>query len=126
MISVDAKRRLSDWFRQWQLPLRRFLLRRAGVPAADVEDIGQEVFLRLMRYAFEFALSRHTMVAMEAPLFLGMTMLNSNLLQVLGDCAERLYRFWERMVQRMRASGWYLLNPRLSQNQVQASAGSLE
>ena len=50
MISIDAKRRLSDWFRQWRLPLRRFLLRRAGVLAADVEDVGQEVFLRLMRY----------------------------------------------------------------------------
>ena len=50
MISVHAKRRLSDWFRQWRLPLRRFLLRRAGVLAADVEDVGQEVFLRLMRY----------------------------------------------------------------------------
>jgi RNA polymerase sigma factor (sigma-70 family) len=50
MISVDAKRRLTDWFRQWRLPLRRYLLGRAGVPAADVEDIGQEVFLRLMRY----------------------------------------------------------------------------
>jgi RNA polymerase sigma factor (sigma-70 family) len=50
MISTDAKRRLSDWFRQWRLPLRRFLLRRTGVPLADVEDVGQEVFLRLMRY----------------------------------------------------------------------------
>lgn len=35
------------------------------------------------------------------------------LLRVLGDCAARLYRFWGRVVQRMRASGWYLLNPRL-------------
>jgi len=35
------------------------------------------------------------------------------LLRVLGDCAERLYRFWERVVQRMRASGGYLLTPRL-------------
>jgi RNA polymerase sigma-70 factor (ECF subfamily) len=50
MVSSDAKRRLSDWFRQWRLPLRRFLLRRGGIPAADVEDVGQEVFLRLMRY----------------------------------------------------------------------------
>ena len=50
MVSLHAKRRLSDWFRQWRLPLRRFLLRRAGVPAADVDDVGQEVFLRLMRY----------------------------------------------------------------------------
>jgi hypothetical protein len=37
----------------------------------------------------------------------------AQLLRVLGDCAERLYRFWGRVVERMRASGWYLLNPRL-------------
>jgi hypothetical protein len=35
------------------------------------------------------------------------------LLRVLGDCSERLYRFWGRVVECMRASGWYLLNPRL-------------
>jgi RNA polymerase sigma-70 factor (ECF subfamily) len=50
MISADAKRRLTDWFRQWRLPLRRFLLGRAGIPAVDVDDVAQEVFLRLMRY----------------------------------------------------------------------------
>jgi len=50
MVSVDAKRRLTDWFRRWRLPLRRFLLGRGGVPLADVEDVAQEVFLRLMRY----------------------------------------------------------------------------
>jgi len=47
--SRDAKRRISDWFRQWRSPLRRFL-GKVGVPAADVDDIAQEVFLRLMRY----------------------------------------------------------------------------
>jgi hypothetical protein len=36
-----------------------------------------------------------------------------DLLRVLADCAARLYRFWGRVVQRMRASGGYLLNPRL-------------
>jgi RNA polymerase sigma factor (sigma-70 family) len=50
MISADAKRRLTDWFHQWRMPLRRFLAGRAGVRAADVEDVAQEVFLRLMRY----------------------------------------------------------------------------
>jgi RNA polymerase sigma factor (sigma-70 family) len=50
MIPADAKRRLTDWFRQWRRPLRRFLLGKAGVPAADVDDVAQEVFLRLMRY----------------------------------------------------------------------------
>jgi RNA polymerase sigma factor (sigma-70 family) len=50
MISAPAKRRLTDWFNQWRLPLRRFLTGRAGIHAADVEDVAQEVFLRLMRY----------------------------------------------------------------------------
>lgn len=50
MTTVEAKRRLSDWFRQWSDPLRRFLMGRAGVRAADVDDVAQEVFLRLMRY----------------------------------------------------------------------------
>ena len=49
MTSGDAKRRISDWFRQWRSPLRRFL-GKTGVPAADVDDVAQEVFLRLMRY----------------------------------------------------------------------------
>jgi len=50
MISADAKRRLTDWFCQWRMPLRRFLMGRAGVSAADVDDVAQEVFLRLWRY----------------------------------------------------------------------------
>lgn len=50
MSSDAAKLRLSDWFRQWRLPLRRFLLGKTGVRVADVDDVAQEVFLRLMRY----------------------------------------------------------------------------
>ena len=50
MTTEDAKRRLSNWFLQWRLPLRRFLLGKTGVRSADVEDVAQEVFLRLMRY----------------------------------------------------------------------------
>jgi RNA polymerase sigma factor (sigma-70 family) len=42
--------RLTDWFREWQLPLRRFLLRRRAGSAADIDDIAQEVFVRLLRY----------------------------------------------------------------------------
>jgi len=42
--------KLSDWFRDWQLPLRRFLARRRSGCAADIDDIAQEVFLRLLRY----------------------------------------------------------------------------
>jgi len=50
MSDSDAKRRLSDWFRQWQVPLRRFLKGKTAVPSADLEDVAQEVFMRLMRY----------------------------------------------------------------------------
>jgi RNA polymerase sigma-70 factor (ECF subfamily) len=42
--------KLVDWFRDWQLPLRRFLARRRAGSAADIDDIAQEVFLRLLRY----------------------------------------------------------------------------
>lgn len=50
MMTEDTKRRLSDWFRQWQGPLRKFLQGKTRVRAADVDDVAQEVFLRLMRY----------------------------------------------------------------------------
>jgi RNA polymerase sigma factor (sigma-70 family) len=50
MTSEDAKRQISDWFHQWRSPLRRFLLGKVRVRSADVDDVAQEVFLRLMRY----------------------------------------------------------------------------
>lgn len=50
MTTEDVKRRLSDWFRQWRQPLRRFLMGKVGVRIADVDDVAQEVFLRIMRY----------------------------------------------------------------------------
>jgi RNA polymerase sigma factor (sigma-70 family) len=50
VITPEAKHRLSDWFRQWRLPLRRFLRGTLGVRTADVDDVAQEVFLRIMRY----------------------------------------------------------------------------
>ena len=42
--------KLGEWFRDWHLPLRRFLARRRAGCAADIDDIAQEVFLRLLRY----------------------------------------------------------------------------
>ena len=42
--------RLGDWFRDWQLPLRRYLARRRVGTSADIEDIAQEVFVRLIQY----------------------------------------------------------------------------
>jgi RNA polymerase sigma factor (sigma-70 family) len=50
MSTGDTNARLADWFRQWRNPMRKFLRGRVGVPAADIEDVAQEVFLRLLRY----------------------------------------------------------------------------
>src|SRR5712671_376693 len=50
MTSPDSKNRLSAWFQQWRLPLRKFLIRKGTVLSADLDDVAQEVFLRLMRY----------------------------------------------------------------------------
>lgn len=41
---------LTDWFCQWRMPLRRFLSLRRGHNSADLDDIAQEVFLRMLRY----------------------------------------------------------------------------
>ena len=50
MRDSHANRRLIDWFNQWRSPLRKFLIRRNARSRADVDDISQEVFLRLLRY----------------------------------------------------------------------------
>lgn len=50
MSKSSGQERLVEWFREWRGSLRRFLLLRRGVAAADIDDIAQEVFLRLLRY----------------------------------------------------------------------------
>ena len=50
MPQSEAKRPLSEWFHRWRYPLRRFLVGTGAARIADVEDISQEVFLRLLRY----------------------------------------------------------------------------
>ncbi len=50
MTQVPPKGRLSDWFRQWRTPLRKFLVARGAVRTADLDDVAQEVFMRLLRY----------------------------------------------------------------------------
>jgi RNA polymerase sigma factor (sigma-70 family) len=49
-MTVGRGSRVSDWFREWHVPLRRFLARRRAGSTADIDDIAQEVFLRLLRY----------------------------------------------------------------------------
>lgn len=45
-----TQRKLTDWFRQWRSDLRKFLIVRGVAHSADLDDIAQEVFLRLLRY----------------------------------------------------------------------------
>jgi len=42
--------RLLEWFQRWREPLRRFLTSRGVYRVADLDDVSQEVFLRLLRY----------------------------------------------------------------------------
>jgi len=50
MPPFSTHKSLSEWFRRWRSPLRRFLLGRGVLRVADLDDVAQEVFLRLLRY----------------------------------------------------------------------------
>jgi RNA polymerase sigma factor (sigma-70 family) len=50
MSASNPQNRLVDWFRRWRTPLRRFLASRSAVRPVDLDDVAQEVFLRLLRY----------------------------------------------------------------------------
>lgn len=43
--------RLVEWFDVWRKPLCAWLRRRECVPPADIDDLAQEVFVRLLRYS---------------------------------------------------------------------------
>jgi RNA polymerase sigma factor (sigma-70 family) len=49
-MSSISQDRLTSWFGQWRVPLRRFLSLRRNHNSADLDDIAQEVFLRMLRY----------------------------------------------------------------------------
>jgi RNA polymerase sigma factor (sigma-70 family) len=48
---AGADIRAAQWFRDWRKPVRHWLSRRAAVPAAELDDLAQEVFVRLLRYS---------------------------------------------------------------------------
>lgn len=51
MLENDGVRqRIADWFYQWGTPLRRHLTKQGKLLFNDVDDVAQEVFLRLLRY----------------------------------------------------------------------------
>jgi len=47
----SSNNRFAQWFKDWRKPVRHWLSRRASVPAAELDDLAQEVFLRLLRYS---------------------------------------------------------------------------
>ena len=49
MSGPETTKRLTSWFRQWRSPMRKYLIDQ-GVAGADINDVAQEVFLRLLRY----------------------------------------------------------------------------
>jgi len=48
--------RLIEWFGKWRKPIRSWLRNRASVPPGDIDDLAQEVFLRLLRYSDDVAI----------------------------------------------------------------------
>jgi RNA polymerase sigma-70 factor (ECF subfamily) len=49
-------RRVVAWFKRWRKPIRQWLSHRSSVPTADLDDLAQEVFLRLLRYSDDVAI----------------------------------------------------------------------
>lgn len=42
---------LTEWFKKWMKPIRSWLRNRASVPPSEIDDLAQEVFVRLLRYS---------------------------------------------------------------------------
>jgi RNA polymerase sigma factor (sigma-70 family) len=53
--STSRDSRLVEWFGKWRKPIRSWLRNRASVPPGDIDDLAQEVFLRLLRYSDDVA-----------------------------------------------------------------------
>jgi RNA polymerase sigma factor (sigma-70 family) len=49
--SNEPEHRVASWFERWRSPVRSWLSSRSSVPAAEIDDLAQEVFLRLLRYS---------------------------------------------------------------------------
>lgn len=46
-----GRTRLVEWFQRWRKPIRRWIARNRCVSSAEVDDLTQDVFLRLLRYS---------------------------------------------------------------------------
>lgn len=47
---AERRARIGGWFREWHVPIKRWLQCRCSVAPKDLEDVVQEVFVRLLRY----------------------------------------------------------------------------
>jgi RNA polymerase sigma factor (sigma-70 family) len=54
--SDPRNHRVVTWFKRWRKPIRQWLSHRSSVPTADLDDLAQEVFLRLLRYSDDVAI----------------------------------------------------------------------
>jgi RNA polymerase sigma factor (sigma-70 family) len=43
--------RMSQWFGSWRKPIRQWIGRNTSVESAEIDDLTQEVFMRLLRYS---------------------------------------------------------------------------
>lgn len=54
VVRVDTEsrnERLTKWFESWRGAMKRWLSSRSSMQSADLDDVAQEVFLRLLRYS---------------------------------------------------------------------------
>ena len=49
--TTSRNERLTKWFEVWRGAMKRWLSSRSSIQAADLDDVAQEVFLRLLRYS---------------------------------------------------------------------------
>lgn len=42
---------IARWYAEWRDPMRRFLAHRTHIQSADLDDVAQDVFMRIMRYS---------------------------------------------------------------------------
>jgi RNA polymerase sigma factor (sigma-70 family) len=55
MARAGRDQRLIEWFGKWRKPIRSWFRNRASVPPGEIDDLAQEVFLRLLRYSDDIA-----------------------------------------------------------------------
>ena len=53
--TASRNSRITLWFGRWRKPIRSWFSSRASVPRNEVDDLAQEVFLRLLRYSDDVA-----------------------------------------------------------------------